>query len=107
MGLRGLLVGFPCPMLMRKETYIVVFCLLLGACSKTQVVQQIPTYDSTQCYRTLAVVDCHEQPLTEEANREVAWHVEPTGKQDIETDFKCLDLALFEKPITRIGCTAP
>lgn len=94
-------------MRMRKEICLVAFCLLLGACSKTQVVQQIPTYDSAHCYRTLAVVDCHEQSLAEEATREVAWYAEPTGKQDIETDFKCLDLVLFEKSISRIGCTGP
>lgn len=86
---------------------IIALMLLLGACSKTPVVQEIPTYQAQSCYRTLAEVDCHEQPLPDEAFREVAWHQEPSGQQEIETDFQCLDLMFFDKRLARIGCSGP
>ena len=88
-------------------TPTIAFLLLLGACSKTPAVQEIPTYQAQNCYRTLAEVDCHEQPLAGEAYREVAWYQEPSGQQVIETDFQCLDLMFFDKRVVRIGCSGP
>ena len=86
---------------------MIALLLLLSACSKSPVVQEIPTYHAQNCYRTLAEVDCHSEPLPDEAFREVAWYQEPSGQQEIETEFQCLDLMFFDKRVVRIGCSGP
>lgn len=62
--------------------------MLLGACASLEPGDPFPGWSAPYstaapaaryCYRTLAEVDCHAQPLPGEANRQVGYFDAPVG----------------------------
>lgn len=74
----------------------ILMALLAGVfasgCTQRQVAVQIPNYSPQYCYKTLAEVDCHKEPLQGEDNRRLDWYEEPKGTLAIERKVNCLSL---------------
>jgi hypothetical protein len=57
--------------------------LLLAGCASPEPFPKL-TYAERPCYRTLAAVDCHSQPLTGEETRRVGFYDAPISSVEPE-----------------------
>ena len=60
-----------------------VAMLLLAGCETAQPFPKL-TYAERPCYRTLAAVDCHSDPLIGEESRRVGFYDEPVAVEQEE-----------------------